>query len=219
MKNELIGLDLDGVICNTPEATSNYLKDRFNLYLDKDKDFICYEFEKNPNFTSYIAECLNESVHNGDMFVDALPYEDVWDGLALLKKYGFDIHIITSRGHVSNGKEVRKITLDWLNKYKIIYDKIDFIRTRDKAKLVKEMDIKAFVEDRFDVLNMVLEECGVLPYGLIIRDQPWNRKFYNEDVYRAFNFKEACYAIIENRSRELNLRIQKEINNYQNFVR
>ncbi len=219
MKNELIGIDLDGVICNTPEATSNYLKNKFNLYLDRDKDFTCYEFEKNPNFTSYIAECLNESVHNGDMFVDALPYQDVWDGLSLLKKQNFDIHIITSRGHVSNGEEVRKITLDWLDKYRIVYDKIDFVRTRNKAKLIKKTGIKAFIEDRFDVLNMILEECGVLPYGLIIRDQPWNRKYYNKNVSRVLSFKEACYVIIENRRRELNLRIRHEIDSYQNFVR
>jgi len=190
MKKERIGFDLDSVICNIDDTINNILKNKFNLYLDWDEDFACYDFDRNPNLTSYIAEYLSEMVTSGNLFISPQPYDDVHEGLKLIKKY-FYIDIITSRY-----KEKEDITINWLKKHKITYDDIYFSKARNKKDLVFGLNIKAFVEDRFDILNMILEKCGPLPYGLIIRDQPWNRKFHNEHVDRVNTFLEACKTII-----------------------
>lgn len=200
MREEWLGLDLDNVICDNREAVVKYLQKHFNLYLDMDKDLFCYEFDKNPNLTSYVAECLTEAMHNGYIFGNTLPFDDVLCGLSLLKGNNFNIHIVTSRGnYLGNGKEIRESTLEWLNKYNIIFDDISFVRTRDKADLVFKTGLKAFVEDRFDVLNMILDKCGVLEYGLVIVDKPWNEKYYHKSVNRAYNFKTACKIIVNNK--------------------
>lgn len=191
MKKERIGFDLDSVICNIDDTIDDLLKNKFNLHLDWDKDFTCYDFDRNPNLTSYIAEYLNESVSNGNLFINPQPYEDVHEGLKLLRK-DFYIDIITSRY-----KDKENITVNWLKKHKIVYDDIYFSKARNKKDLVFGLNIKAFVEDRFDILNMILEKCGTLPYGLIIRDHPWNRKFHNEHIYRVYSFKEACETILK----------------------
>jgi len=190
MKKERIGFDLDSVICNIDDTINNILKNKFNLYLNWDEDFVCYDFDRNPNLTSYIAEYLSEMVTSGNLFISPQPYDDVHEGLKLIKKY-FYIDIITSRY-----KEKEDITINWLKKHKITYDDIYFSKARNKKDLVFGLNIKAFVEDRFDILNMILEKCGPLPYGLIIRDQPWNRKFHNEHVDRVNTFLEACETII-----------------------
>jgi uncharacterized HAD superfamily protein len=192
MKRERIGFDLDSVICDIDAVIDKILKDKFNLYLDWDKDFACYDFDRNPNLTSYIAEYLSESVTSGNLFISPQPYEDVHEGLKLLRKEKFYIDIITSRY-----KDKENITVNWLKKHKIIYDDIYFSKSRNKKDLIFGLDIKAFVEDRFDILNMILEKCGPLPYGLIIRDHPWNRKFHNKNVDRVDTFLEACEIIIE----------------------
>lgn len=190
MKKEMIGFDLDSVICNIDDTISNILKNKFNLYLNWDEDFACYGFDRNPNLTSYIAEYLNEMVTSGNLFINPQPYDDVYEGLKLIKKY-FYINIITSRY-----KKHENITVNWLKKHGIAYDDIYFSKSRNKKDLIFGLNIKAFVEDRFDILNMILEKCGPLPYGLIIRDQPWNRKFYNVHVDRVNTFLEACETIV-----------------------
>lgn len=192
MKKERIGFDLDDVICHCNKFIDKVLKNKFNLYLDWDKDFICYDFMKNPHLTQYIAEYLDESIDNGTMFLNSQPYRDVGEGLDLLKKEDFCIDIITSRPH-----DKENITISWLKKHNIVYDDIYFSKSRNKRYLVCDLDMKAFVEDRFDILNMVLEECGPLPYGLIVRDHPWNRKFHNKHVDRVYSFMEACETIIK----------------------
>ncbi len=192
MKREIVGVDLDNVICNTSMFIDELLKNKFNLYLDWDNDFVCYDFVRNTSLTKYIGEYLVESVDNGTMFINSLPYGDVCEGLNLLKKENFYIDIITSR---PNGKE--HMTINWLKKYNIIYDDIYFSRARDKKHLARGLNMKAFVEDRFDILNMVLEECGSLAYGLMIIDHPWNRKFHNKHVDRVYSFMEACETIIK----------------------
>jgi len=192
MKRERIGFDLDSVICDIDAVIDKIFKDKFNLYLNWDEDFTCYDFMRNPNLTSYIAEYLNESITSGNLFINPLPYEDVYEGLNLLRKEKFYIDIITSRY-----KDKENITVNWLKKHEIIYDDIYFSKSRNKKDLIFGLNIKAFVEDRFDILNMVLEKCGPLPYGLIIRDQPWNRKFHNKNVDRVNTFLDACKTIVK----------------------
>lgn len=192
MKKERIGLDLDSVICDIDAVIDGLLKNKFNLYLDWDNDFICYDFMKNPNLTTYIAEYLNESIDNGSMFINPPPYDDVCGGLDLLKKENFYVDIITSR-HCNK----EHITVSWLKKHNIIYDDIYFSKARNKKYMVRDLNMKAFVEDRFDILNMILEECGPLPYGLIVMDHPWNKKFQSKHVDRVHSFMEACETIIK----------------------
>jgi uncharacterized HAD superfamily protein len=192
MIKERVGFDLDSVICDCDKFIDDLLKDKFNLYLDWDNDFICYDFMKNPHLTKYIAEYLTESIDNGTMFINSKPYGDVCGGLDLLKKEDLCIDIITSRPH-----DKENITINWLKKYNITYDDIYFSKCRNKRYLVCDLNMKAFVDDRFDILNMMLEECGSLPYGLMVMDHPWNRKFHNEHVDRVYSFMEACETIVK----------------------
>ena len=191
---ERIGFDLDSVICDIDTVMEDTLKNKFNLYLDWENDFICYDFMRNPNLTKYIAKHLMDIITDGSLFMNSLPYSDVYDGLKLIRESGLGVDIVTSRY-----KDKEDLTKEWLANYKIDYDNIYFSKARHKKDIIYDFSLKSFVDDRFDILNMILEKCGQLPYGLIIMDHPWNKKFYNVNVDRVYSFLEACEIITDKR--------------------
>lgn len=194
MEKESIGFDLDSVICDFDGGIDEVLKTKFNLYLDWNKDFVFYNCLKNPHLSTRVVEYMEEAIFNGELCDMVVPYGDVHAGLELLKKEDFDIKIVTSRG-THNNEHMKSLTIDWLKKHNITYDDIFFAKAVDKKDIIFELGLKAFVEDVFDILTLILEKCGPLPYGLIIRDHPWNRKYYNENVDRVSTFKKACQLI------------------------
>lgn len=186
----IIGLDLDSVLSYTEETLQKYIQDNFGFLLDWDK-VDRYELEYFPGLSKEAGIQLKEEIENGVVLMDVRPHEYARYSTMLLRLAGFDTYIVTARP-----KNLEKPTKKWLDMHGIIYDKMFLTRSLNKYELVKEFDIKAFVEDRSDVLESIESECGVLPLGLYLVDHPWNRKCNNNSIERVDNIMRATNEII-----------------------
>jgi len=190
MGKEVVAFDLDSVMCDTELVILEYLKKEYNLYLELE-DLVHYDLYKIPYISEFMAENLEEGIHSGKFVNWMKPYSDVYEGINLLHDNEFEVHIITSRK-----RSLWDMTYNWLKHYKIDYDELYLCSKIEKWKKLVEVKAKAFTEDHFGTINMVLESQVELPYGLIVMDQPWNYKYFHKDVTRVYSFLDACEYII-----------------------
>lgn len=187
---KIIGLDLDSVLSYTEDVIHKYVKDNFGIAMDWD-DVDRYELEYFPGLTVEMGVQLKEEIESGVVLMDVLPHKYAQYSTELLKFADMTVYIVTSRPN-----HLKEPTIEWLKKYKIIYDEIFFTRSMKKSDVVKEYSIQAFVEDRADILEAIKRECGVLPLGLYLVNQPWNRKCEDDSIYRVDNIMVAVHEII-----------------------
>jgi uncharacterized HAD superfamily protein len=168
---DVIGLDLDSVLCNTEFIIDKYLREEFGVFLDWENEVTQYKVEKLPtpyNYSEYATKKL--------------------------KNEGFSIAIITSRS-----ENLKFMSMEWLRKYHIVYDMIYTVPGLSKYEIIEDIGIKAFVEDRFDVLESVVDKCGTLDYGLYVINQPWNKRHHLEQIIRVNDVAQAVDRIVEYR--------------------
>jgi uncharacterized HAD superfamily protein len=191
---DVIGLDLDGVLCNTEHNLRNLLIDKFNYYMAED-DLVCYDLEKAPGFTKEIVNFLLDSINETGKFFEAAPPTDYAEhAVNKLRNEGCRIYIITTRK-----EKFRQMTVHWLRDNNIHCDHLFNVPAKEKAVVIKENSIKAFVEDRFSTLTYVLSECGPLELGLYCVNRKFNERYYNENIVRVSNIAEAVDRIVEYR--------------------
>ena len=190
MEREVVAFDLDSVICNTELVILEHLKRQYNLYLNLE-DLIDYDFGNIPYITEEMEKDLEDAIHNGRLVNYKKPYPDVYEGFNLLHDNGFEVNIITSRK-----KSLWGMTYDWLKYYKIDFEMLYLCSKPEKWEKLVEIQAKAFTEDHFGTINMILENEVELPYGLIVMDQPWNYKYFHKDVSRVYSFLDACEYIV-----------------------
>lgn len=188
---DVIGLDLDSVLCNTEFALDKYLREELGVFLDWENEVDQYKIERLPKITPDQKEKLEELIHGGDLFRDLYPYNYAEHATKKLKNEGFDVAIVTSRS-----KKLRGITTDWLDKYDIAYDMLYMVHSTVKHEIIWDLKIKAFVEDRFDILEMIVGRCGILDYGLYVVNHPWNKRHYHEQIIRVDDIAQAVDNII-----------------------
>lgn len=186
----VIGLDLDSVLAYTEETIHKYIQENFGLMLDWDK-VERYELEYFPGLSKEDGLKLKEEIESGIVLMDVRPHEFARYSTALLKLAGFEVFIISARP-----KHLEEPTKEWLRTHEIIYDRFFAIRSRYKHEIVKEFDIKAFVEDRSDVLELINQECGKLELGMYLVTHPWNKKFNASYVTRTPHVLDAVERII-----------------------
>lgn len=214
---DVIGLDLDSVLCNTEFALDKYLREELGVFLDWENEVDQYKIERLPRITPDQKEKLEELIHSGSLFKDLYPYNCAEHAVKKLKNEGFDVAIVTSRS-----ENLRDITMDWLDKYDIVYDMLYMVHSTVKHEIIWDLNIKAFVEDRFDILEMIVDRCGVLDYGLYVVNHPWNKRHYYEQIIRVDDVAQAVDKIIEYREwlgyfiHQCQGNIEKFIKEYQN---
>lgn len=82
--------------------------------------------------------------------------------LKLLHDFGITIYIVTSRRETSNNI-VKNITLKWLKKNKLYYDKL-YINVKNKAKLLKKIKPDFYIDDSLkncDSIHSILSDTKV----------------------------------------------------------
>ena len=191
---DVIGLDLDSVLCNTELALDKYLREKLGVFLDWENEVDQYKIERLPRITSDQKKQIEEIIHNGTLFKGLYPYNYAEHATKKLKNEGFDVAIVTSRS-----EKLRGITTDWLAKYDIAYDMLYMVHSTVKHEIIWDLKIKAFVEDRFDILEMIVDRCGILDYGLYVVDHPWNKRNYHEQIIRVDGVTQAVDKIIKYR--------------------
>lgn len=134
----------------------NWNKDEYNYFMGEvRKEVVC-----NAKLRHGLLSCLNQLIEEGN-----------------------EIIIITARSNIYY-KEPLKMTLDWLKKEQIPYQKM-IINAKNKAKYCKEENIDIFLDD--DVDNCIkVNEAGIKTY---IMDNIDN---YLDDlkIERIYNFDE-----------------------------
>jgi uncharacterized HAD superfamily protein len=191
---DVVGLDLDSVLCNTEFALDKYLREELGVFLDWENEVDQYKIERLPRITPDQKKQLEELIHSGTLFKDLWPYNYAEHATKKLKNEGFDVAIVTSRS-----EKLRGVTTDWLDEHDIAYDMLYMVHSTVKHEIIWDLKIKAFVEDRFDVLEMIVDRCGILDYGLYVVNHPWNKKCYHEQIIRVDNVNQSVDKIVEYR--------------------
>ncbi len=189
---DIIALDLDSVLGDTDIIIDKFMQERFGLYLDWATDIQVYEFERWPCLTSGMVADLEEFILSGELAHTIQVFGHAKPAMDKLVKAGFSIYIITARP-----LHLESMTLEWLKKNDLYYDKLYIVgESIKKPPIIKAHNIKAFIEDRFDVLKWTLDHCGPLDRGLYCVRYPWNSKFHNDHITKVAHVEEAVDIII-----------------------
>ena len=180
-----IGIDIDDTITNTQEVideiaqtkesrkiydrTKHWFTDRFNCTQEDDDKFF-YKYA-----TTFMAEATIK--------------EGASEYINKLHDEGYEIYIITARSN-KFAPDIMDITLDYLAKNEIKYDKIIF-QSHNKADICRENNIDVMVDDSIEHI----EEITNVGIKVIIMDNEYNR---NSNGTRAKNWEEV-YNLIESR--------------------
>lgn len=191
---DVIGLDLDSVLCNTEYALDKYLREELGVFLDWENEVDQYKIELLPRISPEQKIQIEEIIHSGALFESLYPYNYSEHATKKLKNEGFDIAIVTSRS-----ERLRDMTVGWLDKYDIAYDMLYMVHSTVKHEIIWDLNIKSFVEDRFDILEMIIDRCDPLSYGLYVVNHPWNKNDHHEQVIRVDDVAQAVDKIVEYR--------------------
>ena len=142
-----IGIDLDGVICDTYPDSFKLLKELYPDNVTHD-DLTC-DWSKDFNLTDQqISDCFVEAGTRG-LFRELPPYEDCIETLKKLADK-FNIYIVTWRNYIPNARED---TLYWLDSNKIPYHKL--VITRNKAAIAEDEKFVFYMDDTVHMCNSV----------------------------------------------------------------
>ena len=165
----IIGIDIDGVLCNL----NGYVHKYFKKYLEENN--IPYKFDKTKEYFN-------------DQFHVEKDYEiDFWRAVYLhyakkvvmknqanlvthkLHKEGHKLIIVTSRLYSTEdsdfGRKIQELVLQWLEKHKIYYDKIFFCDEKiGKLDVIKEQKIDVMIDDSLRNINEISEIIPVFVF-------------------------------------------------------
>ncbi len=196
-----IGIDVDNVLSNFNEVL---LKE----FLNHDKKLRNTGIVNNDVYITkgmfdWTKEELDEFYYNNiERIAKSLNVlENAPEFIRKLKEEGNEIYIISGRdnGEYSNPY---KMTLDWLNKYKIVYDKLiltNAYNSLEKAKICLENDIDIMIDDSTRILSEV-NNSGVTT---LLMDTPYNRK--ENSLKRVHNWKESYEFITSLKNKKVNV--------------
>uniref|UniRef100_A0A6M3JM34 Uncharacterized protein n=1 Tax=viral metagenome TaxID=1070528 RepID=A0A6M3JM34_9ZZZZ len=171
MPNIKIGFDLDGVVLDTPTEILKEVEKRTGIKTNIE-DVYSHSIEEVYKLDPYLADDIVRSVLSRDYIpsIDqAVPFIN-----ALHVVFGADIYFISNKR-----KELYEHDYNLLQKlgiyspFKLILVQKDDAGVPAKANIIKEKNIKLFVEDRLDTIIDILQNtiCNV-----VVMDKPWNRK-------------------------------------------
>lgn len=168
-----IGIDIDNVL-------SNFNDILLNDYLEHDKtlnnngiihkdEYIRKMFDWNPE---YEQEYYKNNIERlATLFT---PIEDSSEYINKLKNNGNEIYIISGR---DNGEysDPHNMTINWLNKYNIPYDKLvltNAYKHQEKADICNEFGIDIMIDDSINVCT----KCNENNIECILFETPYNKK-------------------------------------------
>lgn len=133
------------------------------------------------------AATLTGELHSGDPIPGAI------EALIEFCDAGAGIQLITARGFMQHGDEIRSRTMDWLSDHYVPHDGLHF--TKKKVGVAKELGVTHFIDDNVgNVEAMQVHNPGVRTY---LQDRPWNQS-PGFDVRRVSNMTEFADAVLRN---------------------
>ncbi len=169
----LIGLDLDGVLCDLGPGVSARIADRFGLASHPDS-WRSYDLRRlqlgvpEDRFGAFLDEIFAEA----DLYGDAPATCGAVTGVAHLRAAGHTVVGITAR-HV----ELAGVTSRWLAATGLMLDSVHHTEVGAKAEVAAELGVDATVEDNPAEAELLAEVCRSY-----LLDHPYNR---DAVLYRA----------------------------------
>ena len=217
MPNErIVAFDIDEVLYPFLDSVKNSLEQRFQTRLNGgiQKFYSLFEWLSREHLDIYQklmqkgkTAHFNWMADNG--FFDYPPYEGSVEVIKTLKERGKKIAIVTYRATEVDSHHIfrdgDKRTIEWLRKYELEFDYIEF--TGSKAKALKKIEnesgltIERFVEDH---PKNVIEASLIGNYKVALMDRPYNARnppvisrlnSSNNDKFHAFTLREWHQAL------------------------
>lgn len=160
-----IGYDLDGVIFKFGEAFNKYILDKYNHTIDITKITEYGDLVK--LIEGFNKDALPDFLDGAEgHLLRAEIYEDVVEIINKRFSEGHKIYFITARHN-------EDVALESLRRQGLLYTDIYFIHADSKYKVIKDLDLNFYIDDRLETLISIYEK-GIQLVS-VIRDQPWNR--------------------------------------------
>lgn len=113
---------------------------------------------------------LGVATLSGELYY-APPIPGTIQALHQLRGIRAEIHLITARGYMQHGDEIKLLTREWLDDWMVPYDGLVF--TKDKSTVAKKLGVTHFIDDNVgNVSNMLAEHPTCRTY---LQDRPWNQ--------------------------------------------
>lgn len=163
-----LAFDIDGVVADTMAMFVTLARERYGLvHLTKDH-IACYDLHRCLNLDSGIVNDLICLTLDDEHTLQIPPVPGAPKVLNELARHG-PLRFVTARIWPESITQWLHATLP-----DVPFDRIEVIATgapESKLQILKNMDIKFFVEDRLETCEL-LAQGGVQP---LLFDQPWNR--------------------------------------------
>lgn len=183
-----LAFDIDGVVADTMALFVEVVREKLGIS-DFSKDHI-REYDLSKSLPNVEREVLNELIClilSDEYTLRVPPCPGAQEFLRKLSRYA-PLRFVTARVWPES------IT-KWL--YNLLPDvpreSIHVVATGDpekKSSILKNMNVKVFVEDRWDTCVKLQNEG----FGIIIYDQPWNRK--GSEFPRIFHWEELEHFVL-----------------------
>ncbi len=176
MKKRL-GIDIDAVLTYEGRGVDNiwhrYICDYFDLEERLTND---YNFAKAYNLTLEEVDQFMD-VKATEIFKNVAVRPNCKEVLDRLKKKGYTLILVTARPQERN-----QITLEWLTKYHIPFDKL--IHSDEKAEICQKEEIEFFIDDNPHHLISIEEQLNI---SIFLMDMDHNQDL-NKDIPRVDNW-------------------------------
>jgi len=188
MKNMNICIDIDGTV-----TQPYFWLTEANKYFNRDvkpEDIAAYEIDKvmrvgRSDYDDFYWD-LGESMHSGS---EMRP--DANQTIARLSEL-HRIHFVTARP-----KEMKEVSIDWLQKYEIPMNSISLLGSHYKAGVAKKLQCDLFIEDSMDNAT----ELSKAGFDVLLIDCAYNKGFLPRGVTRVKDWYE-IEMIVQARSKE-----------------
>lgn len=110
------------------------------------------------------------------LYTNTDPFPGAVEAINLLRWQGHRVHIVTARGFMANGENIRRWTHEYLRDYGIGHDTLTFAKDKVKAQAELGVSFDFAIDDGVHNFEN-LEIAGVPVY---LQDAPHNRTFQTE---------------------------------------
>jgi 5' nucleotidase, deoxy (Pyrimidine), cytosolic type C protein (NT5C) len=160
----LVGLDIDGVVADFLGPFLRFVETQIGCAPIAPETVVDLSYKDHPVITDTVLErCLEALAAEPDFFDRLIPLltASEWralDGLSRARRLVF----ITHR-QAREGRDVQRLTADWLKRHGIS-DPVVHCTADYKSKLVAELGVAAFVDDRPENCLDVAENTRAMVY-------------------------------------------------------
>ncbi|MBI3271556.1 MAG: hypothetical protein HYZ53_21375 [Planctomycetes bacterium] len=181
-----IGVDLDGVLAETAESFLRIMQELHGRRIPIDA-LRGYDMEE---WTGLTTAQVDHIFHETEIFDRAEPMRGAVDGLAALRRGGWEVHIVTYRGWKAS---LPGLTREWLARHGLAYDALEFTNTADKSRYARTHGLPVFVEDNWHSIEALAQACE----RVILVDWPYNQGPIPPNAVRARSWPEVVERVRE----------------------